>query len=233
MEIDHYTPAQAQAYERHHQKNRRTKLTTFRERQLLRMALRLAGWPEVVLDIPCGTGRFWCAFAQSGVRKLIAADNSQGMLDVARGSLGPGVVNAGLSLRGGVRAGQMQVTQLNTSVFDIALADDAVPFVACLRFFHHLSESVDRRRALAELRRVSTCNVAVSLWNDGNWQALRRRHTKPARTPGYARRSVTPCGLIEQEFRESGFTIVGRWQAWPYWSLWCTYLLEIRRDGTG
>ena len=160
MEIDHYTPAQAQAYERHHQKNRRTKLTTFRERQLLRMALRQAGWPEVVLDIPCGTGRFWCAFAQSGVRKLIAADNSQGMLDVARPSLGPGVkpgvVNADLhaSLSGGVRAGQMQVTQLNTSVFAIALADDAVPFVSCLRFFHHLSESADRRRALAELRRV-------------------------------------------------------------------------------
>jgi SAM-dependent methyltransferase len=40
-------------------------------------------WPDVpsVLDLPCGTGRFWEMLAEEPERKIYVADNSQNMID--------------------------------------------------------------------------------------------------------------------------------------------------------
>lgn len=213
---DHYDPNRARHYEEHHAKSLRTRLTSWRERQVLRHALRDAGHPESALDLPCGTGRFWPVFARAGVTRLVAADGSKGMLQVAEANrLGPG----------------MPAELLETSAFDMALPDRCVDFAACLRFYHHLSMPHDRQRLLSELRRVSRRHVAVSLWVDGNLAGNRRlRKPPPAPVAGYGKRLCRRRSEVEGEFREAGFRIVRHYDVWPHVYMWRLYLLE--HDGT-
>jgi SAM-dependent methyltransferase len=211
---DAYAGGDALGYEDHHEKSTRTRLTTWRERRLLVRGLRRAGSPAVALDLPCGTGRFWTAFAAAGVQRLIAADNSDGMLMVASRHAGAGPA----------------VSLLRTSAFAIDLGDRAVPFVASMRFVHHLARSEDRLRVLTELRRVTSNHVLVSLWTDGNLQAWRRgrRGEKREAVAGFGRRVCTPRNVIEPEMTAAGLEVVARWPVWPGISMWTFYLL--RRD---
>ncbi|MEZ5559364.1 MAG: class I SAM-dependent methyltransferase [Pseudomonadales bacterium] len=210
---DHYRGGRAEHYEAHHRKNLRTRLTTWRERQVLVNALRDAGSPRSALDLPCGTGRFWSAFERAGVDDLIAGDASEGMLGVAAGN----------------RLGEHLPSKLiQSSAFAMDLPDDAVDFAACLRFYHHLSRREDRIRLLAELRRVAREYVAISLWVDGNLGALRRLR-RPARPVevGYGRRICQRRHDAEAEFREAGFSIVRHYDVWPLVGMWRMYLLRI------
>lgn len=209
---DHYAPERARHYQEHHAKNARTRLTTWRERQVLYRALRDAGSPRTALDLPCGTGRFWPAFAAAGVEHLIAADGSAGMLDVAASNrLRPDFPE------------QLFVS----SAFDVALPDRCVEFAACLRFYHHLSMPDDRRRLLAEIRRLSSRYAAVSLWVDGNL-ASRRRLRKPPPPPvaGYGRRICRHRAEVEAELTDAGFKILRHYDVWPRLSMWRLYLIE-------
>lgn len=210
--IDHYAPERARHYQAHHRKSPRTRLTTWRERRCLYLALRDAGFPRSVLDLPCGTGRFWPAFAAAGVTELIAADGSPGMLEVAEGN----------RLRARLPAQLLQM-----SAFDIALPDASVGAAACLRFYHHLSMVEDRHRLLSELKRVSRRHVVISLWVDGNLAGNRRlRKPPPPPVPGYGRRLCRRRDEVEAEFREAGLGILRHYDAWPKLAMWRTYLLE-------
>lgn len=208
---DHYTLHRADAYATHHQKSARTKLTTRRERALLSRALRRAGQPRVVLDLPCGTGRFWPAIAAAGTERLLAADNSEGMLEVAR--------------RFKVRPGFPEQL-INTSLFAIDLPEASVDFVACMRFFHHLAYPEDRRAALAEIGRVTRQFAAISLWVDGNLGAWRRRgRRQPALERGYGKRICIPRRDIEADFAAAGFAVLAHYDVWPRLAMWRMYLL--------
>jgi len=209
---DHYTLNRADAYATHHDKSARTKLTTRRERELLLRALRRAGNPRVVLDLPCGTGRFWPAIVEAGAERLIAADNSDGMLEVAgRNALGPGFPEQ----------------LINTSLFAIDLPDASVDFFACMRFFHHLAHREDRLAALAEIKRVTRGAAAISLWVDGNLGAWRRRGRRlPTLERGYGKRICIPRGDIESDFAAAGFDVVAHYDVWPRLAMWRLYLVE-------
>lgn len=209
---DHYTLSRASAYETHHEKSARTKRTTDRERNLLVRALRRAGSPQVVLDLPCGTGRFWPAIVESGAQRLIAADNSDGMLAVAQGNaLGP----------------SFPEQLINTSLFAIDLPDESVDFFACMRFFHHLAHREDRLAVLAEIRRVTRRFAAISLWVDGNLGAWRRRGRRPPTLErGYGKRICLPRGEIERDFAAADFHVVDHFDVWPRLTMWRLYLLE-------
>ena len=210
----HYTLNRADAYATHHEQNLRTKLTTRRERSLLSRALRRAGSPQVVLDLPCGTGRFWPAIAEAGAQRLIAADNSDGMLEVAaRNALGPGFPEQ----------------LMNTSMFAIDLPDESVDFFACMRFFHHLAHRQDRLAALAEIKRVTRGFAAISLRVDGNFGAWRRRGRKPsALERGYGKRICIPRSEIESDFTAAQFNVVDHFDVWPGLAMWRMYLIEKR-----
>lgn len=211
-EKDPYGDGSAQQYDKYHRNSIRTKLTTTREIAVLRKALERAGHNLTALDLPCGAGRFWPAFAAAGVRDLIAADVSQGMLDVAKTH----------------RLGDTIPSRLECmSAFEIDLPDDAVDFIACMRFLHHLSRQEDRLQALSELHRVTKKFVAISLWVDGNLGA-RRRMQKPAVAPqaGFGRRICRSRSDVEEEFRTAGFKIVEHYDVWPRLSMWRLYLLE-------
>jgi len=213
LNADKYTHERAHHYEAHHRKSLRTSVTTWRERALLKNALAAAGNPARALDLPCGTGRFWPAFADAGVKELLAADNSAGML--------------GIAARSGAEL-QIPVKLFKTSVFQIGLPAASVQFLACLRFFHHLSRTEDRARALAEIRRVTTSYAAISLWTDGNVQSwLRsRRRDKPVVTVGYGKRTCLHGATFEAEVKAAGFEVAGRWRLWPGLSMWTLYLIR-------
>lgn len=216
-QTDSYSLDRAQGYDLHHRSSPRNKLTNWREQNVLAAALRAAEKPTSALDLPCGTGRFWPVFARLGVTNLIAADGSAGMLAVAAQN----------------RLSATFPSQLiATSAFDIALGTGAVEFAACLRFYHHLGRTEDRLKLLAELRRVATRFVAISLWVDGNIAGNRRmRRQAPEATPGYGRRRCRRRAEVEEEFHRAGFTVRAHYDVWPGIYMWRLYLLEHHHGG--
>ena len=216
--LSHYSLKGAQHYALHHEKNLRTRITTYRERQLLAKALRHIGPAATVLDLPCGTGRFWSAILDSGASTIIAADNSDGMLTVAR--------EGSPAFAEHLQRNQIQL--LNTSIFDVALPDNAVDVISCLRFFHHLALHQDRLHVLQELRRVTRKYLLVSLWVDGNLQSARRLR-KDARTPtteGYGPRRCVRRAEFASECEAAGFSIERHYDVAPGWSMWRLYVLR-------
>ena len=209
---DPYTSERARVYQGHHESSLRRRLTSWREQRCLGAALDLAGSPERVLDVPCGAGRFWQTFSDHGVRELIAMDFSTGMIDCVSGRQKPD---------------GMKSMVVQGDAFRIPLASESVNFVACLRFVHHLSMAEYRRKVLNELRRVSRCHVAVSLWVDGNFAGNRRLAKSPqAARPGYGGRHCFKRRTIESEFREAGLQVVRWFDVWPGIGMWRLYLLE-------
>ncbi len=75
-----YDQAHAQQYLEKHQAGLARKLSNYRDQQLARRALALADEPNLVLDLPCGAGRFWSTLAEQPNRIILAADNSADML---------------------------------------------------------------------------------------------------------------------------------------------------------
>ena len=107
-----YDQAHSEQYLRKHHEGLARRLSHLRDTQLARKALRQAGDPESVLDLPCGAGRFWPVLLEKQDRTLIAADNSAAMLDVAARA-NPEAIRRGVQL-------------LRTSAFAIDLPDASV-----------------------------------------------------------------------------------------------------------
>jgi len=87
-----YDKAHAQQYFLKHQAGLARRLSHKRDEQLARRALMLAGEPGLVLDLPCGAGRFWPLLAEKANRVIIGADNSADMIETACAAQPPEVV---------------------------------------------------------------------------------------------------------------------------------------------
>src|SRR5258705_534305 len=74
-----YDAEHAQRYFDKHRSGFWRRLNTWRERGMARRALEIAGHPATVLDLPCGTGRFWPMLAERPERKIYAADLNEAM----------------------------------------------------------------------------------------------------------------------------------------------------------
>lgn len=105
------------------------------------------------LDLACGAGRFGAALGAGG--RVVGGDSSAAMLGEARGTGAYAALVAAdarrLPFRDGVFAGAI-----------------------CIRLLQHLP-SDDRRRVLAELRRVTAGSVIVSFFDAATLEALRAR----------------------------------------------------------
>ncbi|MBA4741189.1 MAG: class I SAM-dependent methyltransferase [Azoarcus sp.] len=213
---DKYGRDHARAYFRKHHDGLSRRLSHWRDVQVARRALALAGEPQLVLDLPCGAGRFWPLLAEHPTRDIIAADNSPDMLAVARNMQAPALVD--------------RVRTMQTSAFDIDLPPASVDCVFCMRLLHHIGEGAHRMRMLREFHRVTREGLIVSLWVDGNFKAWRRRRLENARDRrerrGYQNRFVLPIATAEREFSEAGFDIVGHLDFLPRYAMWRTYILR-------
>lgn len=193
------------------------RLSHWREVQVARSALKLAGDPDSVLDLPCGAGRFWPLLGERPSRELLAADNSADMLTTALASQPREVV--------------ARVTPFRTSAFAIDLAANAVDCIFCIRLLHHIQAADNRLALLREFHRVTRDTVILSLWVDGNYKAWKRarletRRAALGRPEKNQNRFVVARADIEHEFAQSGFRVLGHRDFLPGYAMWRTYVLR-------
>jgi ubiquinone/menaquinone biosynthesis C-methylase UbiE len=206
-----YDSARARRYFEKHEHGFWRRLNTWREAGMARQALWLAGRPKSVLDLPCGTGRFWDLLAEEPKRKIYAADLNQAMFET------------GLKFRPAALTKRIEV--FAASAFSIPKPDSFVECVFSIRLLHHMEKPEDRLAVLREFKRVSSSTVIVSLWIDGNYQARREQRRLPRSGPSRDR-YVISRSVIENEFLESGLSIVGRVDFLKYYSMWAAYVLK-------
>ena len=189
-------------------------LSNWRDHQIVRKALKIAGNPKSVLDMPCGTGRFWDVLAEDADRIIHVSDNSQDM------------INAGLRYRPQKIIKRIK-SSFQGSAFSLPVEDNFVENVTCIRLIHHIGEHEDRLKLLAELRRVTSSTIIISLWVDGNYKAWKRKKQEAKRASHqYQNRFVIPVKTIEDEFKQVGLEVVARLDFIPYHSMWRTYVLK-------
>ncbi|MHC8318058.1 class I SAM-dependent methyltransferase [Pseudomonas sp. LB3P31] len=210
-----YDDQHALRYLQKHKDGIGRRLSNWRDVHLARKALTLAGEPGLVLDLPCGAGRFWPMLAEKSNRAIIGADNSESMLKVAMQAQPAEVVK--------------RVQPLHTSAFDIVLPDNAVDSIFCMRLLHHIGEAEHRLALLREFERVSRDSVIISLWVDGNFKAWKRKRSERTRgQEGYQNRFVLPAVTVEKEFEQAGFRIQERLDFIPLYAMWRVYVLRKR-----
>lgn len=217
-----YDQQHALHYLHKHQDGLARRLSNWRDQQLARQALALAGEPQTVLDLPCGAGRFWSLLAENETRHILAADNSPQMIEVARQAHAPELLS--------------RVRTFQTSAFEIDLDDETVDCVFSMRLLHHVADPAHRLAMLREFHRVSRDTLIVSLWVDGNYKAWQRRRLEQRRRQklgGQANqnRFVVARKTIEAEFRQAGFTIVGHQDFLPGYAMWRVYTLRKLAGG--
>jgi len=211
-----YDDAQhATEYFHKHQDGLMRKLSHWREEHIARKALKLAGCPTLVLDLPCGAGRFWPLLCEQQSRVIFAADQSLEMLEAAK--------------RGQASEVVARVKYFQTSVFAIDLDASAVDCIFCIRLLHHFKDPAHRLAALREFARVTRDTLIVSLWVDGNYKAMRRKRLelqRAAQGESGQNRFVVAKKQIEAEFKEAGFCIIKALDFLPGYSQWRTYVLR-------
>lgn len=211
-----YTENHARGYYEKHRESWIRRLSTRRELEIARRALRLAGNPGLVLDLPGGVGRFWPLLAEMPERKVIAADSSKNMLEV-------GLEHCPAAIR-------QRITTLHTSAYGIDLEDNQVDAVFSMRLLHHIGEADKRREIFREFRRVSREHVILSLWVDGNYKAWRRMRRDQADKQKYPdrfqNRFVFGQQAIEQEFSDVGLSVVGHFDFLPLYAMLRLYVLK-------
>ena len=205
-------------YRRHSFGGTLARVRTWLEQRALLRALEIAGFPDSVVDIPCGAGRFWSTLTRWCAEPITAMDISSSMISVA-------LREASTDVRERVRA-------TTSSIFDIQLPDNSVESAISLRFFHHLARRRERLAALSELRRVARDTVIVSIWTDGNLSAWVNR-AQPRRNlfikgKGYGRRVRLPRSMFEWEARCLALDVVAHVDVIPFVAKWRLYVLGIR-----
>lgn len=208
-----YNELHAKAYFYKHADGLARKLSNWRDQQIARKALKIAGDPLSVLDVPCGTGRFWKVLTENPERIVYASDNSQKMIDI------------GLQYR--EKHLLKKIHTFKASAFSLPVSDGYVDNIFCIRLLHHIGQSEDRLKLLKEFHRVTKSTVIVSLWVDGNVKAWKRKKLESNRTKRpYQNRFVIPQHIIEKEFQEAGFRIKNHLDFLPKYAMWRTYILE-------
>lgn len=189
------------------------KLINWRDQQMARKALQLAGSPKSILDVPCGTGRLWNVLTEDESRLVHVSDYSQSMIDAGLANRAQKVTN--------------RIKPFQASAFALPVPSNFVDNIFCIHFMHRLSSSADRKKLLKEFHRVTKDTVIISLWVDGNlksrWCKARGGHHEP-QTP--QRQFIIPALVIEDEFNANGFRVVERLDFMKYYHMSRTYILR-------
>ncbi|WP_213880412.1 class I SAM-dependent methyltransferase [Pseudomonas sp. dw_358] len=177
--------------------------TQRRQFKLTRKALALAGDPGLVLDLPCGAGRFWPLLTGKSNRVVIAADTTLDALETALAAHGSAVLD--------------HIRPLQTALAPIDLSDNAVDSILCMHSLQQITDPERRMALLRECYRVSRDTVIVALWSDPALSPWRHRHQAGA---------AKVRAEAEVEFRQAGFKIQARLDTLACWSMARIYLLR-------
>lgn len=212
-----YDQDHAERYFLKHHATLARRMSHLRDEQMVRKALKLAGDPGLVLDLPCGAGRFWPLLSEKKSRIIIGADNSADMLSTACTLQDQDIVK--------------RVKPLQTSAFNISLPNNSVDTIFSMRLLHHIGEAENRMTMLREFHRVTRETVILSLWVDGNYKSWRRTRQEAARRASgrqgdYQNRFVLHRATAEAEFLSAGFAIEERIDFIPLYAMWRVYLLR-------
>lgn len=112
----------------------------------------------LVLDVPCGTGRFVNTITRRGFRYL-GADISEAMIGEARQQSGSGLVQ----------------DFIHADASNLPLEDNEVDCVIIWRLLHHIQDPTVRQAILREAARVSRRKVLVSFHHPMSFTALRKK----------------------------------------------------------
>ena len=173
----------------------------WRERRLVRRALKVAGEPGLILDLACGAGRFWPILAEHGNRVILACDSSQAMLDHAQTHHPVGLL--------------ARIKLFQSSVFSIDISENAVDCIFCMQLFHHVRDSDHRQAILRELHRVSRDGLILSV----PLGRAAEQGCDPLRI-------VVNKDEIEGQFERAGFSILKQYEVLPGCGMGSIYILR-------
>jgi SAM-dependent methyltransferase len=182
------------------------RLAFWREEQLVRNALKVAGEPGLILDVACGVGRFWSVLAEHANRVILATDPSQDILDHAR-------THHPQSLLKRIRTFQ-------SSAFSIGLPENAVDCIFCLHLFQHIACSEHRLAMLREFHRVGRDTVIVAARVSGRFKGRRTGEE------GLAARPLVSKAEVEAEFKQAGFDVLSHQDFLPGFAPMRIYVLR-------
>lgn len=204
----HLDPAEARAYRTKFDRSLSRRLSHRRERALVARAVdeALTLLPPVLpdpdgpilLDLPCGAGRFSPLLAARAARYQ-PADHSPAMLALAREAL----EGAGLADRA---AAGVVVDAREPLPF----ADRSFDLVCCIRLLHHFREPVDRARILSGLRRVARGPLVLT-WLDAGSVKQRLHALRCALSGAPSRRAPLTRAELGDELRATGWALRRTW----------------------
>lgn len=212
---DKYDYQYAQEYHATHIGSIAKRFSNKLEQYMAKKALKMAGSPKEILDLPCGYGRFWETLVEAGAEKIIAADLSAGMLRVAS------EVNAPEILK--------RVILLQTDASKIALPDKSVDCVVSMRLLHHIGLPDHREKIFNEFKRVARSTICFSTWVDNTYKSHRhaQKRAHMARAATDINRHIMHVPSFEKELESYGFKILGHVDQLKYYLQWRTYVLSI------
>jgi SAM-dependent methyltransferase len=188
------SPQVAEDYDFHRFSTPERQKRNARKWAALRKALALAQGARVILDLPCGTGRFTGALARQG-HEVVGSDISMEMLQKAAG------ITAGKdgSQQPGIRG------YLQANAEKLPLRDASLDCVVCVRFMMHVDPAT-RVRILREFNRVSRRWVIVDYRHKYTFRYV-LTHTFGKLGLGRPPLSRVSGRDLRQEFRDAGLAI--------------------------
>jgi ubiquinone/menaquinone biosynthesis C-methylase UbiE len=178
----------------------------WRDEQLVRSALKVAGEPGLILDVACGAGRFWPVLAEHTNRVILASDPSQDMLNHAQTHHPQSLLK--------------RIKSFQSSAFDIGLPENAVDCIFCMHLFQHIDTSEHRLAILKEFHRVSRDTVIVAVRVDAHFK-LQRSGAAGAQ-PQY----LASKAEVEAEFKRAGFCLLSHQDFLPGFARTRVYVLR-------
>lgn len=151
------TIEQARDYEKKFALGCKNKRLNKFEKTFARCVFELVGRDSHVVDIPCGSGRFFEIFSKA--KELTMVDCSINMLKVCKEKFGT----------------PENVRLIQAEISSIPLPDNSADLCFCMRLFHHMETDEVRRGALNELARISRRYVALSFYNKNCWRFYRKK----------------------------------------------------------
>ncbi|WP_392886200.1 class I SAM-dependent methyltransferase [Pseudomonas migulae] len=185
------------------------RLAFWRDEQLVRHALKVAGEPGLILDVACGAGRFWPVLAEHANRVILASDPSQEMLDHAPTHHPQHLLS--------------RVKTFQSSAFTLGLSANAVDCIFCMQLFQHIASPEHRLAMLGEFHRVSRDTVIVAVRVDAG---LKRR--QPI-VDGAAPQPLAAKAQVEAEFKQAGFRVLSHQDFLPGCARMRVYVLRKAR----